>query len=231
MRFALLQDVRVEATPGALGTCPGCGSEMLARCGEKNVWHWAHRGRRHCDPWWENETDWHRDWKNHFPAEWQEVPARDDAGELHIADVKTPYGLVVEFQHSAIKPDEVRKRTVFYDKVIWIIDATRRSSDRVQYERMLSDHRPQRFDGVEIYTVWYQEIRLLKEWGSLGRFVGFDFGGENLCLLTAAQGSSRYLFDFPKAEFSRSIIEGKPIPQVQFEKPTQRGYRSRRRYR
>ena len=229
MRFALSnEEERIEATPRALGVCPGCNAEMLARCGTKKVWHWAHKGQRHCDPWWENETEWHRGWKNRFPTNWQEVPARDETGELHIADIKTPYGLVIEFQHSAIQPGEVAKRTNFYDQVIWIVDANRRATDLTQYKRMLSEHYPERFDGVAIYTVYCEETRLLKDWGSLGRIVGFDFGGENLCLLTATQGRSRYLFDFPKAEFARLVTEGKPLPKVQFGQPTQRGYRRRR---
>lgn len=229
MRFALSNvEERIEATPGAFGVCPGCNAEMLARRGSKKVWHWAHKGQRHCDPWWENETEWHRGWKNRFPTNWQEVPARDESGELHIADIKTPYGLVIEFQHSAIQPGEVAKRTNFYDQVIWIVDANRRATDLTQYERMLSEHYPERFDGVDIYTVYCEETRLLKDWGSLGRIVGFDFGGENLCLLTAAQDRSRYLFDFPKAEFARLVTEGKPLPKVQFGQPTQRGYQRRR---
>jgi hypothetical protein len=122
----------------------------------------------------------------------------------------------------------VAKRTNFYDQVIWIVDANRRATDLTQYERMLSEHYPERFDGVDIYTVYCEETRLLKDWGSLGRIVGFDFGGENLCLLTAAQGRSRYLFDFPKAEFARLVTEGKPLPKVQFGQPTQRRYQRRR---
>jgi competence protein CoiA len=227
MRFALFNNQRIEATPKAYGICPSCKSEMLARCGSKKVWHWAHKGRRHCDHWWENETEWHRNWKNLFPTDWQEVPARDGTGELHIADIKTPDGLVVEFQHSAIKLDEVKKRTIFYDKIIWIIDGNRRPTDRAQYERMLSENRPQRFDGVDIYTVYAQETRLLTEWGALGRFIGFDFGGDRLCLLTAAQGNSRYIFDFSKEKFAQSVIAGEPLPRVLFGKPTQRGRRRR----
>lgn len=229
MRFALSKEKqRIEATPGALGVCPGCNAEMLARCGTKKVWHWAHKGQRHCDPWWENETEWHRGWKNRFPIDWQEVPARDETGELHIADIKTSYGLVIEFQHSAIQPREVAKRTSFYDQVIWIVDATRRATDLTQYERMLSEHHPERFDGVDIYTVYCEETRLLKDWGSLGRIIGFDFGGENLCLLTAYQGGNRYLFDFPKTEFARLVTEGRPLPVVQFGQPSRRGYKGRR---
>lgn len=230
MRYSLSNSQRIEATPKAVGTCPGCGAEMLARCGTKKIWHWAHQGRRHCDVWWEGETEWHRSWKNQFPSDWQEIPARDAHGELHIADIKTPQGLTIEFQHSAIKLDEVIKRTTFYNQVIWIIDATRRPTDLTQYAQMLEYNSPQRFDGVDIYTVHHKETRLLKEWGSLGRIVGLDYGGDNLSLLTAAQGYNRYLFDFPKAEFSKSIIDGKPLPVVQFGKSTQHRYRRRRGY-
>lgn len=228
MRFALSDNQRIEATPGAVGVCPCCNAQMLAHCGTKKVWHWAHKGRRHCDHWWENETEWHRAWKNRFSNDWQEIPARDKAGELHIADIKTPYGLVIEFQHSAIKLDEVKKRINFYGHVIWIIDAIRRPTDRTQYERMLSENRPKRFDGVDIYTVYCEETRLLKEWGSLGVIVGFDYAGDNLSLLTASQGQNRYLFDFPKAEFAQLVTEGKPLPVVQFENPVPPRYRRRR---
>ena len=92
---------------------------------------------------------------------------------------------------------------------------------------MLEYNYPERFDGVDIYTVHYRENRLLKEWGSLGQFVGFDYGGDNLCLLTAAQGHNRYLFDLPKIEFVRLVTEGKPLPVVQFGKPVQHRYRRR----
>ena len=137
MRFAVFENNRIEATPGATGTCPSCENNLVAKCGPKKVWHWAHKGRRHCDHWWENETEWHRAWKNQFNLDWQEVPARDDEGELHIADVKTPNGLVIEFQHSAIKAEEVRIRTQFYGEIIWIVDATRRPTDAKQYAEML----------------------------------------------------------------------------------------------
>ena len=66
MRFALQDDNRIEAMPKANGCCPSCGAELVAKCGTKKIWHWAHKGRRHCDHWWENETHWHRDWKNCF---------------------------------------------------------------------------------------------------------------------------------------------------------------------
>lgn len=75
---------------------------MTPKCGQLKVWHWAHRSIRSCDPWWENETPWHRAWKNQFPADWQEKVHRTDNGEKHVADVKTKSGVVLEFQHSPL---------------------------------------------------------------------------------------------------------------------------------
>ncbi len=123
MQFAMFQGERVEAHPGLKGHCPLCMNATLAKCGEKILWHWAHRGRRHCDPWWENETDWHRAWKSRFPAAWREVVNFDAiTGEKHIADVKTDTGVVVEFQNSAMSADELRSREAFYGKMIWIVN-------------------------------------------------------------------------------------------------------------
>ena len=106
MRFALVNDVRCEASPGLIGYCPGCSQPVIAKCGTQKVWHWAHRGTRSCDPWWEPETPWHRAWKDQFPARWQEVIRHSEAGEKHIADVSTERGLVVEFQHSHLQMQE-----------------------------------------------------------------------------------------------------------------------------
>lgn len=96
---------------------------MVAKCGELIRWHWAHRGRRVCDPWWENEGEWHRAWKRHFPLDCHEVVQHDSAGEKHIADVKLPSGLVIELQHSAMPFDEMRSREAFYGNMVWIVDA------------------------------------------------------------------------------------------------------------
>ncbi len=91
MKFALVDEIRCEAQPSLRGNCPACDHPMVAKCGEVKIWHWAHKSRRLCDPWWENETEWHRDWKNQFPVQWQEDVHKAENGEKHIADVKTAY--------------------------------------------------------------------------------------------------------------------------------------------
>jgi hypothetical protein len=90
------------------------------------VHHWAHLSGVDCDLWSEPETPWHRDWKNRFPEAWREVFIQGDSGEWHRADVAIPGGPVIEFQHSNLNPEEIRKREDFYNKyangIIWIVD-------------------------------------------------------------------------------------------------------------
>ncbi len=87
------------------------------------MWHWAHAPQRNCDPWWENETPWHRKWKSYFPEHWRERLHEDlGTNEKHIADVKTDGGRVLEFQNSPMPIDELQSREKFYGDMIWIVN-------------------------------------------------------------------------------------------------------------
>lgn len=86
--------------------------------------HWAHASRRNCDPWWENETSWHRAWKNLFPEGYREIGHIAPNGEIHSADIKTPTGIVIEVQHLAITDAERLSRENFYVKLVWVIDGS-----------------------------------------------------------------------------------------------------------
>ncbi|WP_287396166.1 competence protein CoiA family protein [Mesorhizobium sp.] len=133
MRFALVDNLRCEASPGLIGCCSGCSKPTIAKCGTQKVWHWAHRGKRNCDPWWEPETPWHRSWKDQFPSGWQEVIRRDEAGEKHIADVSTENGLVIEFQHSHLPSKERAAREAFHRSMVWVVDGTRLKRDHPRF--------------------------------------------------------------------------------------------------
>ena len=86
--------------------------------------HWAHAGRRNCDPWWENETPWHRGWKDLFPEECREISHTAPDGEVHRADIKTPTGIVIEVQRSAMTDQERLSREAFYGNLIWVLDGS-----------------------------------------------------------------------------------------------------------
>ncbi len=124
MQYSFVQGERKQAYPNGRGTCPTCGHETLAKCGPRIKHHWAHIGRRNCDPWWENETEWHRTWKNLFPEHCREISHTALDGEIHRADVKTPTGIVIEFQHSSMTDVERTSREKFYGNLVWVIDGS-----------------------------------------------------------------------------------------------------------
>lgn len=131
MLTANINGNRSRPFPGAVGTCPFCNSEMTPRCGEIRVHHWAHKSKTDCDPWWETETDWHRNWKNEFPLRWQEQIFKDQiTGERHIADIYTLAGLTVEIQHSHLDTNERHSREAFYKNMLWIVDGSRLVGNR-----------------------------------------------------------------------------------------------------
>ena len=177
-RYALVNGEKQEAMPGLRGICIGCGVELIARCGAQNRRHWAHKDNEEC-PYSKKEpkTQWHLDWQNNFPKEWQEVRCTDEqTGEIHIADIKTPNGLVVEFQHSAIKPEERFAREKYHKNMIWVVDGTRPSNDFKRFTKNLKNLRfVIDYSETSLYTVdWIDEI-LPKSWLSATVPLYFDF--------------------------------------------------------
>lgn len=202
MKYALVNDQRLEAQPSLSGKCPSCDAPMVAKCGEIKVWHWAHLGKLMCDPWWENETEWHRAWKGQFPVEWQEAVHRAENGEKHIADVKTDQGWAIEFQHSHLKPEERRSRDAFYTKLCWVVDATRRKTDKTQFLKALSGSTAVG-QVNQVRRIFSDKCVLLKEWGASNTPVFFDFGpGPSIWWLLhkSADGSS-FVAPFSRADF------------------------------
>lgn len=125
MQYSIVEGEKVEARPNQRGVCMCCLQPTYSACGKINIWHWRHENSKMCDSWWEHETQWHRDWKSNFPVEWREVVHFNEAThEKHIADIKTKKGVVLEFQHSPISLDELNAREKFYQKLVWIVNAS-----------------------------------------------------------------------------------------------------------
>jgi competence protein CoiA len=105
----------IQATPKSEAYCPGCGNCVHAKCGQINVWHWAHSSGRDCDPWHEPESKWHAAWK-------QSAPSCEVVIGPHRADIVTRSGVVVELQHSYLSVAEIQERERFYRNMIWVWD-------------------------------------------------------------------------------------------------------------
>lgn len=113
---------KICATPNARAFCPECGDAVIPRCGNINIWHWAHKSNNDCDAWGEYETNWHLSWKRKWPKECVEVSITK-MGIRHRADILTPNGIVIELQHSSISAQEIHEREAFYRNMIWVFDA------------------------------------------------------------------------------------------------------------
>ena len=162
MKFALVDGQRSEPQPKIRGSCQRCHTEMIPKCGPELVWHWAHKSRIHCDPWWESETEWHRNWKDRFPTEWQEIVLQDErTGEHHFADVRTANGLVIEFQRSAIDPAEVHAREAFYQTMIWVVDGCKNEFDKVNFGNMRTQ--PEAPDWIVGFQ-WHGRSKFFARW-------------------------------------------------------------------
>jgi len=207
MKYSIVNGERSEAQPSLSGHCQTCGSPTIAKCGKVKIWHWAHRGKRMCDPWWENETEWHRNWKNCFPDNWQERIHTAESGEKHIADIKTIKDWVIEFQHSHLNPEERRARNDFYEKLAWVVDGTRRKRDKPKFWESLKEmatvtntQSPVR----RILKVLWNDCALFREWSGCPAPVFFDFGKEDpmlWCLLPQNSDRETYVLEFLRAGF------------------------------
>jgi len=218
MKYALINDLKTQATKGSKGVCPCCGSEVIAKCGEQKSNHWAHKGNRTCDPWWEPETEWHRSWKNKFPENWQEYTHIDDkTGEKHIADIRSDQGLIIEFQHSHIHPDERRSRENFYKNMLWVVDGTRLKRDYTRFKKERSSFIPMQ---KGIFQVDLMGDYLPNNWLQSSVPVIFDFLGNELdensddlrnplyCLFPISFGRYGVMAEIPRSAFVKNVLEG-----------------------
>lgn len=219
MKFAVVNGNKIEASKGAKGFCQSCGAEVIAKCGEFKINHWAHKKIRQCDTWWETETEWHREWKGNFPIEWQEIIQFDGlTNEKHIADIRTDKGLVVEFQHSHINPVERRQREDFYKNMIWIVDGTRLQRDIPRFMKAQKDF--VEMIKPRIFGIEFADECFPKNWLGSSVPVIFDFKGmatiENernnrtllYCIIPIQVGWLTMFAEISRKALIKSIIDG-----------------------
>lgn len=225
MQFALIDDKRMKPASNLKGICPICKQPVISKCGNQRIHHWAHKSVALCDSWKENETEWHRLWKNKFPDDWQEVIHHDPkTNEKHIADVKTAGGMVVEFQHSHIDPKERQSREDFYKKMVWVVDGTRLSSNLSNFEKARKEFRNFKANRI-LRTVENYEKVFPKDWLESKVPVFIDFLGMNpledswkkylICIFPNRINGRIVFFLCDREKFIQCCIEEKLINELE----------------
>lgn len=218
MRFASLNDQLIEAKAALKGFCRGCGQAVVPKCGTVRVHHWSHQGTKMCDDWCETETEWHRFWKNKFPVFCQEFFMPNVInGEKHMADVRTDHGLIIEFQHSHLKPQERIARETFYQNMLWVVDGIKLKYDYPRFIKARS-----RFECIDpkgIFRVSLSEDCFPRGWVDSRVPVVFDFLGTNsigipdqrntlYCLLPIRIGGSAIVAEITRNAFIKTTTNG-----------------------
>lgn len=153
MITALVDNTRAFATKGARGACPGCRRPVLAKCGEIVRSHWAHLPNTDCS--WANhpgETPWHADWK----LTCSDAARVEHTNGDHRADVISPAGHAIEFQHSPIDPVSIRARERHWVRGHWIYDGVGTEDG----QRLRLSRHPDRMD-EDYRSITWERPRLL----------------------------------------------------------------------
>ena len=224
MLYAYLNHEKIEAAPNRKALCPLCNKEVFAKCGEINIWHWAHLRGDSCalgddgDPNYEPETEWHKNWKLVFGKEYSEIILVKD-NKKHIADIRTKKEVIIELQNSPIPANIISKREEFYgERMLWIINGAKfvnsfKEKQKVARgaEILIGKHvyTPQYelIDGflIDIFSKlpqplpssqWYQFEwqNPKKSWQKAKRPIFIDFGGDTLIWILKNMGENTGIF-------------------------------------
>jgi competence CoiA-like predicted nuclease len=164
---------RIKAQRGLEAACPDCQGEMVAKCGDINIHHWAHKVTDpNCDS--KPETEWHRWWKSQYPDDCVEAKLCEGKrrGDVWLENINT----VIEFQASSITHEEIRARQRDYygKQVIWVVKADDFFPDN------FTRTKTEEVNGESIHTCKWGHSR--KSWLAADRlfFSRSNFGREEL---------------------------------------------------
>lgn len=205
MIWAIVENKKIEAIPKTDGTCPLCDEKVFSKCGNVNVWHWAHLKTEHCDNWHEPETFWHRHWKMTFGKRNTEIVIKKK-DKKHIADILTANNVVIELQNSQISKSTIRERENFYGKsMLWLING-KEFRNNLNPKRYWDDKRYEKFKdnpkelirfimGPKItkgkngeFFMWKYPRR---SWMDVQRPVFIDFGGDTIFRVKEGMGTKQ----------------------------------------
>lgn len=196
MLHAIVNGEKTDAIPNTKGICPLCNRVVHSKCGEINIWHWAHHKNESCDSWFEPETEWHKNWKSVFGKEFSEIVIKKE-GIKHIADVLTKENVVIELQNSPIQKQIIRKRELFYgERMIWLINGSSfKQNFMISNSSIYNDDIYLILNDLEQTDKLKKDFRFSwswarKSWEDTERHVFIDFGNKDLFWVKSGMGTN-----------------------------------------
>ena len=118
MRIALdLNSERITPLPGQRTFCPCCKSEVNAKCGKVNAWHWAHLPgallQRTCIPF----SAWAAHWKSLVEPDECEIRDGD-----YIIDILDRFRRPILLRDTTPDVCEIHDYENRYPNLVWLID-------------------------------------------------------------------------------------------------------------
>jgi competence protein CoiA len=194
--------------------CPECAGDMQAKTGDIVTWHWAHVHKHESDAppcAGSGETEWHLGWK----------ATCDDPRRIEVAkgnrraDVLHKAGWAIEFQHSAISPQEITGReTDWRGRVIWVFDL------RDAYaEGRFGHYKMNHEDRVSHALWWSWSKQSITDYAAKKKAVAFlDLGETGLILVGGwhTHLSPRRGFGWPvgQRDFVDAVVNGAMVPSA-----------------
>ena len=209
MVIALVNGKRLraeQAGSGTIGICPWSRLPVKAKVGEIRQ-YWAYVGEKPVRPeGYENETEWHFNWKYPILDEYCEVICGQE--NEHRADVIGNNDTVIEIQNSIIDIRIVRARTEFYKahsnrRVIWLVNATKYWQTRlkVQFDKRIGKNYPIEWDHKR---TWVMEIAKTTD---TNLFLDFNTGSDKLLHVWVHQKKLMGTFLSKNEFFKRYYLE------------------------
>lgn len=131
MLIAVQNQKRIKAYKGAENcSCPICNQEVVAKCGELMIWHFAHKTNDNNCIFGKGKGNWHYLWQNKFPIDCVEYKKDNHIADIFIKET------AIELQESPISLEEIKERNLSWgDNTIWIVSADKPGFE----EQMVND--------------------------------------------------------------------------------------------
>lgn len=112
---------------GQKAICPICGEDVFGKIYLDKANHFSHYSKSNCTANTGIISDWHLHWQSKFENKEILFPDKGLRADV-ILDNKT----VIEFQHSDIQINEIKRREDGYKKMIWLFDCLQFSQNIFQ---------------------------------------------------------------------------------------------------